>query len=134
MDAMVRLVEPSGFTKVSALGVEEQRVNVVLDLTGPKETWKHLGDGFRAEVAIVTWEGHDLVRVPASALFWSDGNWAVYRVAEGRATRTALKIGRRNANWAEVVSGLDAGDRVVIHPSDQMKDGAKVADRASSQN
>jgi len=134
LNAEVRLVEPSGFTKISALGVEEQRVNVILDLTDPKETWQHLGDGFRAEVAIVTWEGKDLVRVPASALFWADGDWAVYKVDEDRARRTALTIGRRNANWAEVDSELKPGDRVVIHPSDQMKDGVKVAPRELPEN
>jgi HlyD family secretion protein len=125
----VRLVEPSAFTAVSALGVEEQRVNVVIDLAAPQADWAALGDGYRVEVRIAVWEGQDVMSVPAGALFRSGREWAVYRVADGRAQLTTIEIGRRNADRVEVVKGLAAGDAVVVYPSDRIEHGVQVEAR-----
>jgi HlyD family secretion protein len=126
----VRLVEPGGFLKVSALGVEEQRVNVIADFTDPPEKWKQLGDAYRVETRTVVWESADAVKVPAGALFRSpDGGWAVFAVRDGRAARTAVTLGRSNGLEAQVLDGLAPGDRVVLHPSDRVTDGVEVVGR-----
>jgi HlyD family secretion protein len=124
--ARVRLVEPAGFTKISALGVEEQRVNVVIDFVDPPVG---LGDAYRVEVQIVLWEGEDVVKVPASALFRVGDDWAVYRVAAGRARARPVRIGWRNPSEAQILEGLTEGDTVVAHPSDQLRDGTRVEPR-----
>jgi HlyD family secretion protein len=123
--ATVRRVEPSAVTKVSALGIEEQRVSVILDLADASAT-ERLGDGFRVVARITVWEGRQLVAVPVAALFRQGGNWAVYVVANGQAALRLVELGRRNAAFSEVTAGLAAGDTVVIHPSDQMADGVAV--------
>lgn len=123
----VRRVEPSGFMKLSALGVEEQRVNVVVDLQDPPGAWKALGDGYRVEVRIVLWESADVLKVPTASLFRRGEEWAVFAVEDGRARLRPVTIGRRNGLEAEVVSGLGAGATVVVHPSDRIEDGARVA-------
>ncbi len=128
--ARVRRVEPSGFMKISALGVEEQRVNVVMDFDDPLEAWSSLGDGYRVEVRIVIAEAENALQVPTSSLFRSGQDWAVFAV-EGR--RTALRkvvVGHRNETHAEVVSGLGEGESVVLHPSDALRDGSRVTRRA----
>jgi len=125
----VRRVEPHGFTKISALGVEEQRVNVVIDLEGSPEAWSELGDGYRVEVRSVVWEGSDLLLVPLSALFRQGGGWAVFVAEGGRARRRAVEIGHRDDLAAEVLSGLSAGDEVVVHPSESLADGARLRRR-----
>ncbi|MCZ6506488.1 MAG: HlyD family efflux transporter periplasmic adaptor subunit [Acidobacteria bacterium] len=122
----VRRVEPSGFTKISALGVEEQRVNVVIDLIEPPSVWSGLGDGFRVETRVVTWEGTDVVKVPTGALFRSEEAWAVFVVVGGKATLRTIDIGERNPRGAQVLAGLDPGDEVVVHPSDSLADGTPV--------
>ena len=127
----VRLVEPSGFMKVSALGVEEQRVNVIVDFVDVRDAWQALGDGYRVEVRVIVWEREDVLKVPTSSLFRAGEAWAVYRVAEGRAVRQVIDIGRRNGLEAEVLSGLSAGDRVVVHPSDAVVDGVEVMERTA---
>lgn len=125
----VRLVEPSGFTKISALGVEEQRVNVVIDFEDPREAWEALGDGFRVETRVVAWEGEDVLKVPTSALFRHDEGWAVF-VADGdRARLASVDVGWRNGVEAQVLGGLSEGDRVVLHPSDTVADGVGVTAR-----
>lgn len=129
LDAHVRLVEPSAFTQVSALGVEEQRVNVVIDLDSPRDQWSRLGDGYRVEARIVIWEEGDVLLVPASATFRHDGSWAVYRVLEGVAHRTPIDAGRRNGLFVRVDGGLEEGDRVVVHPSDRVVDGVRIVER-----
>jgi HlyD family secretion protein len=126
----VRLVEPSAFTRLSALGVEEQRVDVVIDLVEPRARWAALGDGYRVEARIVDWESAEVLRVPASAVFRRGAGWAVFRVEEGVARLRLLGIGRRNGLEVEVLRGLAAGDRVVAHPSDRVVDGASVIARA----
>ena len=122
--ARVRRVEPSGYTKLSALGVEEQRVDVVADFTGDTGG---LGDGYRIEARIVVAEADDALLVPSSALFRRQGEWHVFAVAGGRAMLRPVRIGRGTPQQTEVLDGLSAGDEVVLHPSDQVADGVRVA-------
>jgi HlyD family secretion protein len=130
LQAHVRSVEPSAFTRVSALGVQEQRVHVVLDLDSPPRSWSSLGDGYRVEVQIVVWHAQKVLRVPSSALFRDADRWSVFQVdAEGRARLSAVTIGQRNAERAEILSGLSAGSRVIVHPSDRVRDAARVTAR-----
>ena len=123
LEARVRMVKPGGFTKISALGVEEQRVRVVADLVSPEEEWRALGDGYRVEAAFVLWEGAQVVQVPANALFRVGEGWAVF-VAEGdRARRRMVKVGQRTGLAAEIVGGLQVGEVVVVHPDETVEDG-----------
>jgi HlyD family secretion protein len=126
----VRRVEPSGFMKVSALGVEEQRVNVVVDLADPEEAWKALGDGYRVEVRIVIWEAKDAVKVPTTSLFRAGEAWSVFVVEGGRARARAVEIGKRGGLEAEVRKGLAPGETVIVHPSDRIAEGVRVAPAA----
>lgn len=126
LQARVRRVEPSGFMKVSALGVEEQRVNVVMDFVDPKAAAAVLGDGYRAEVRIETWKADDVVQVPVSALFRHGESWAVFVVDGEVASRRDITIGHRNSQTAEVTQGLSPGVRVVAHPPDTLSDGVRV--------
>src|SRR5690606_38478252 len=107
------------YTKVSALGIEEQRVDAILDIDEPPEAWSRLGHEFRVMVHITTWQASDVVLVPLGALFRQGSDWAVFRVVDGRATATRVTIGHRNNQVAEVVAGLAPGDGVVLHPSDR---------------
>ena len=127
--ARVRAVEPSGFTKVSPLGIEEQRVNVIGDLVDPPG---RLGDRYRVEAHIVLWEGADVLKVPAGALFRRGESWAVFLVRGGRARLRELAVGRRNPDEAEVLRGLAPGEEVVVHPSDAVADGVRVAPLATA--
>jgi HlyD family secretion protein len=121
--ARVRVVEPYGFTKVSALGVEEQRVNVIADFVDPTES---LGDGYRVEAKIVIWSGDKVLKVPVSALFRQGEEWAVFVVEGGRARRRKIQLGHRGALEAEVTHGLSAAETVIRHPSNDLTDGARV--------
>ena len=127
--AVVRLVEPSGFTKISALGVEEQRVRVILDIREPRSKWQQLGDGFRVNARIVVWQTGDTIRVPLGALFRNGNAWQTFVVKEDRAVRTNVTVGRSNDSNAQVLGGLRAGDQVIVHPSDQITDGTRVSVR-----
>ncbi len=122
--ARVRRVEPSGFTKISALGVEEQRVNVIGDFVDAPGA---LGDGYRLEARIVVWRAEDVLRVPASALFRRGEGWHVFGVENGRAQLRAVGVGQRGVEAAEVVSGIEPGTGVVLHPTDRVADGVRVA-------
>ena len=122
----VRVVEPIGFTKVSALGVEEQRVLVIVEIRAPREAWSELGDGYRVEATFVLWEGLDVLQIPNSALFRSDDGWSVYVYEQGVARARGVTLGRRSGLRAEVVAGLDEGERVVTHPDDQIADGVPI--------
>jgi HlyD family secretion protein len=124
----VRRVEPSGFMKVSALGVEEQRVNVIVDFTDPSEAAR-LGDGYRVEVRVVLWQEKDVVKVPVGSLFRQGEDWAVFIVDEGRVRRQVVQLGQRNDNEGQITSGLDAGTVVVLHPPDTLTDGMAVTVR-----
>ena len=121
--AHVRIVEPAAFTKISALGVEEQRVNVIGDLEEPPG---RLGDAYRVEASITLWEGKGIVKVPASALFRRGEGWSVFVAQDGRARLRSVEIGQRNATEAQVLGGLKEGEKVVLHPSDRIEDGVRV--------
>jgi HlyD family secretion protein len=125
----VRLVEPAAFMKVSALGVEEQRVNVLVDFTEPRANWQALGDGYRVEARIVVWEADDVLKAPAGAFFRHGDSWAVFRNVKGRARLTPVSIGCSNGLETQIVHGLDEGDLLILHPSDRVKDGTAVAPR-----
>ena len=126
----VRRVEPSGFTKISALGVEEQRVNVIVDFDEPRETWQSIGDGYRVELRIIVWQKDDVLKVPTSSLFRHEGKWAVYRVEGDVALRQLVEIGQRSGLEAEVTAGLEAGQRIIVYPSDAIEDGIRVRPRS----
>ncbi|MFY0637389.1 efflux RND transporter periplasmic adaptor subunit [Maricaulis maris] len=130
LPARVRRVEPYGFEQFSPLGVEEQRVNIVLDFTGPPEDWGALGHGYRVEAAITVWQRDDALQVPVAALFRHDREWAVYRIETGRARLTPVVIGQDNGIQAEVLEGLSAGDRVVLYPGEGVTDGVGVRERS----
>jgi HlyD family secretion protein len=127
LTARVRLVEPYGYTKISALGVEEQRVHVIADF--PDKPPTTLGDGFRVEARIIIWEQEGVLKVPTSALYRNGQGWGVFRVEADRAARRVVKIGRKSALAAEVLEGLSAGDRVIVHPSDKVADAVQIVPR-----
>lgn len=129
LQGRVRVVEPAGFTKVSALGVEEQRVRVLVDIVSPAEEWKSLGDGYRVEAAFVLWEGSDLLLAPASALFRRGEGWAVFVAETGRARLRDVKVGQRNGLEAQVLDGLKAGEEVIAHPDEKIAEGTRVVAR-----
>jgi HlyD family secretion protein len=122
----VRRVEPSGFMKVSALGVEEQRVNVIIDFEDPAAASRLLGDAYRVEVRIVIWSGKDVLKVPVGSLFRRGNDWALFVVGGGRARVQRVGIGHRNGTDAEVTNTLEPGAVVVLHPPDTLTDGARV--------
>lgn len=126
----VRLIEPYGFLKISALGVEEQRVNVVIDFTESRKAWERLGHGFRATVRITTWSAPSVPRIPVSALFRTASGWQVFRVTStGRVEATPVQIGRMNSDFAQVLRGVSPGDRVVVHPGEKVMPGVRVTIR-----
>jgi HlyD family secretion protein len=122
-------VDPAGFLKVSALGIEEQRVRVTIDFVDPPEVWSQLGHDYRVVVHVTTWSAPDALTVPISALFRKGDQWAVYADDSGRAKTVPVTIGHRNNRMAEMLSGLAVGDRVVLHPSDRVADGSRIAQR-----
>ena len=121
----VRRVEPSGFMKVSALGVEEQRVNVIVNFADSSDAVR-LGDGYRVEVRIVLWKDDNVIKVPVGALFRQGEGWAVFVVEEGRVRRQTVQLGQRNENVGQITGGLEAGATIVLHPPDTLMDGARV--------
>lgn len=129
LEAKLRRLGPSAHTKVSALGIEEQRVDAVFDFVGPAESRAGLGHGYAVYLRIVTWEAADVLQVPLSALFRHDGGWAVFRAIDGLAVLTPVGLGQRNGMAAEVTEGLQPGDRVILHPADAIADGSPVAER-----
>jgi HlyD family secretion protein len=131
LPARVRRIEPAGFTKVSALGIEEQRVRTILDLTGPPDTYARLGHDYRVLARITVWETGEALQVPLSALFRQADRWAVFKAVDGRARLTTVSIGHRNEAVAEILSGLAAGDVILLHPSDQVSDGVRIEPRGT---
>jgi HlyD family secretion protein len=123
LQAKVRLVEPSGFTKISALGVEEKRVNVIADFIDPPDG---LGDGYRVEARVVTWEASEVLKVPGSATFRDRNGWSVFVVDRGRASQRTVQIGHRNQAEAEILGGIAAGEQVILYPSNQLHEGDRV--------
>lgn len=126
LGARVRRVEPAAFTKVSALGVEEQRVNVIMDFDDGAAAWAAMGDAYRVEARIVVWEADAVLAVPTSALFRTGDQWAAYVVENGRVRRVLLQLGQRTNRLAEVREGLTEGQAVVLHPPDILEDGSRV--------
>lgn len=129
--ARVREIDPAATTKVSALGIEEQRVDVTLDFENGDVAGKGLGNGYAVFVRIIVWEGEDVLQVPISALFRNDGGWALFAYENGIARRVPVEVGRRSGLMAEILSGVDEGARVITHPSDRVEDGVEVVDRAT---
>lgn len=129
LEGLVRVVEPAGFTKVSALGVDEQRVWVIVAFTSPATQWQRLGDGYRVEASFILWEGQDILQIPASALFRDGDGWAVFGVEQGKAVKRTVQIGQRTGLSAQIVSGMQAGARVISHPDDRVREGVRVAAR-----
>jgi HlyD family secretion protein len=132
LDGRVRLIEPSAFTKVSALGVEEQRVNVVIDLVAPSDQWKTLGDGYRVEARIIVFSDDNAVKVPGGALFREGEHWTVFVFDGGKAKKRVVEVGHRNGVEAMVAKGLEVGEQVVVYPSDAVKDGVRVKRRSGA--
>ena len=130
LEARLDRVEPSARTKVSALGIEEQRVDAYLSLVTPPDQRPGLGDGFAVFLRIVEWQGDDVLQLPVSALCRQGENWAVFVVANGIATRRIVKIGHRNNQMTEVIDGIAEGERVITHPSDQITDGTSIVERS----
>jgi len=123
LDARVRLIEPSAFTKISALGIEEQRVNVIADLSEPLSA---LGDGYRVEGRVVIWQGENVLQVPVSALFRRGDSWSLFVVSNGQARLRDVQIGQRTPFEAEIKGGLEEGSEVITHPSNDLQDGIRV--------
>jgi HlyD family secretion protein len=131
IQAHVRRVEPAAFTHLSVLGVEEQRVNVLLDIDQSGAAGKLVGDGFALEARILTWSADDVAQIPTSALFHQGDGWAVFAVRDGRSVVRPVKIGHRGPLMAEVLEGLGPGETVIVHPPPTLKPGASVRPRPS---
>jgi len=129
LQGRVRNIEPVGFTKISALGVEEQRVLVISDFTSPGEQWQRLGDGYRVEAQFILWQEDDVLQVPASSLFRYKQGWAVFVIDGNRASRREIKVGQRNGLNAQILAGVAPGEMVINHPSDAVEDGRSVKQR-----
>lgn len=129
LEGRVRRIEPFAFTKVSALGIEEQRANIVIDLTADQPAAR-LGHGYRVDVAVEAWSADDVLKAPMTAIFKQDQAWSVYRVERGRARLRQIDLGQMNGREAQVLSGLEAGDLLVEHPSSRIEDGVRVKQRS----
>ncbi|MDG4893612.1 HlyD family efflux transporter periplasmic adaptor subunit [Mesorhizobium sp. WSM4976] len=129
LQGKVTRVDPAGFLKISALGIEEQRVHTEIDFVDPPEKWSLLGHDYRVIVHVTSWPDDNVLTVPVAALFRKGDDWAVYVAKDARARTTLVQIGHRNSRVAEIKSGLSEGDRVVMHPSDRVSDGVAVRER-----
>jgi HlyD family secretion protein len=128
LEGSVRLVEPFGFLKISALGIEEQRVNVIVDFAGDNG-WEKLGHGYQVETRVVLWDSDDVLAVPLTALFRDGEQWALFVEEGGRAVLRDVQVGQKNGVFAEIREGVAAGERVVMHPSDRVSDGTRIRSR-----
>ncbi|MDG6773172.1 HlyD family efflux transporter periplasmic adaptor subunit [Thiomicrorhabdus sp. ZW0627] len=131
LEGIVRNIEPVGFTKVSALGVEEQRVLVISDFTSPQEEWHRLGDGYRVEAKFLLWHEDNVLQVPISALFRYKDGWAVFAVEDDHAKLKTVTLGERNGLTAQILTGLKEGEKIINHPSDTVEDGVSLKERLS---
>jgi HlyD family secretion protein len=127
LSGKVRIVEPAGFTKISSLGVEEQRVLVIVDLTDHGE--EGLGDGYRLEASFIIWEGKDVLQIPASALFRRHEGWAVFVAKNNKAVLREVRVGHRTGLAAEILSGLAEGEEVISHPDNSIEEGTRIHPR-----
>jgi HlyD family secretion protein len=130
LEGQVRLIEPVGFTKVSALGVEEQRVLIISDFTSDASKWQRLGDGYRVEARFILWHQESVLQVPASSLFRYQDGWALFVVENGRAVRRSVKVGQRNGLVAQILDGVSEGEAVILHPSDEVENQRSVTVRS----
>jgi len=126
LEGTVRVVEPIGFTKISALGVEEQRVLIISDFTSPQELWQRVGDGYRVEARFILWQENNVLQVPASSLFRYKDGWAAFVVENGQAKRREVSVGQRNGLTAQILNGVNEGETVINHPSDAVENERKV--------
>lgn len=133
LEGKVRTIEPIAFTKISALGVEEQRVLIISDFISPAEQWQRLGDGYRVEARFILWHQKEVLQVPASSLFRYKNGWALFAVENHRATLRAVKVGQRNGLVAQILAGVTGGEAVINHPSDEVEDGKRVTVRTFEQ-
>lgn len=129
LQGRVRSIEPAGFTRVSALGVEEQRVLVISDIVSPPEEWRQLGDGYRVEAHFILWEDNNVLQIPSSALFRTGNDWSVFLIKNKKAQHRVVQIGYRNGLYTQVVSGLSEGEMVIPHPDNSIKDSSSVRPR-----
>ena len=127
LSGRVRRIEPAAFTKISTLGVEEQRVNVLIDVLSPREQWAGLGDGYQVDTRITVFTRDEIEIVPAGALFRRGDSWSVYVVEDGRAQLRAVDLVRRSGRSAAVSKGVARGDMVIVYPSDQISPGVRVS-------
>jgi len=127
LEAVVRLIEPIGFTKISALGVEEQRVLIISNFTSPHDLWQRIGDGYRVEAKFILWQDDDVLQIPASSLFRYKDGWAVFVAKDGYAQRREVSLGQRNGLTAQVLEGIKTGELVINHPSDDVENDSKIA-------
>lgn len=132
LHGVVERIEPWGFTKISALGVEEQRTNVIIQFTCSPEDHRKLGHGYRVETRIVTWASENTLRSPSNAFFRHDGKWAVFRIVNGRARLTTVELGHNSGVQVEILDGLEEGDEVILYPGALIRDGARVRQRQTS--
>lgn len=131
LDGIVRRIEPVGFTKVSVLGVEEQRVLIVADIVSPRKKWDRLGDGYTVDASFIVWHGNEVLQIPASAVFRRAGKWAVFTIVDQRARLRLVEVGRRSGLTIELKSPLNAGTWVVKHPGDEIENGDRIKLRTS---
>lgn len=129
LNGIVRKVEPFGYTKVSSLGIEEQRVDVIIDLVDTKDQWASLGHGYQVEAKVILWQDQSVLKLPITSLFRENTDWSVFVVEEGRATLKKVQIGKKNAFEAQVLSGVEQGEQVILHPSNQIKNGVLIEER-----
>ncbi|MCG8018596.1 MAG: HlyD family efflux transporter periplasmic adaptor subunit [Candidatus Thiodiazotropha sp. 'RUGA'] len=129
LNGVVRRVEPFGFTKVSALGIEEQRVNVIIDFTSPHTEWNRIAHGYQVDARIVLWRGKQVLKIPLTALFRDGTQWSVFIEQDGMAEQRQITIGYRTGFEAEVTKGLSPGERIIVHPSDKIKQGVLLEGR-----
>jgi HlyD family secretion protein len=125
----VRRVDPSGYTRISALGVEEQRVPVIIDIMAPRDQWQSLGDGFRVVAEYIIWEGEDVVQVPSSALFRVADQWALFTQDGNRARLQYVTIGQQSGLYTQIVEGIRAGDQILTHPDERIENGTRIRAR-----
>ncbi len=129
LQGIVQRIEPFGFTKTSALGIDEQRVNVIIDITDPQEIWQRLGHGYQVDARVVLWESDSVKKVPLTALFRDGDTWSVFVEQQGRARLQHIDIGQRNGLEAEILEGLSEDSQIILHPSDQIIDGVRIKPR-----
>lgn len=129
LQGIVRTVEPAGFTKISALGVEEQRVLVIADIISPAEQWQKLGDGYRVDARFIIWQENSVLQAPSSSLFRVNDSWALFIVENGRAVQRIVTVGQRNGLAAQITDNLKIGDAIIIHPNDNIEHGTRVKNR-----